>query len=165
MSIPNRPVVHGPSCTEMQYFICLCDRVMLSYLCACCFIILIFSDKHLWKSPPMANKWSQRCFSPIWCHFVPPTVLGVGYYHYCHFSDVRPACILLQEMARTQLTAKDTMLCGQRRYPGGRWPLSWTWQDWKVEKRGWSLLEHREGRLGNTGKGKKRFVVTLCCKQ
>lgn len=35
----------------------------------------------------------------------------------------------------------------------------------KVEKRGWSLLEDREGRLGNTGKGKRVSVVTPCCKQ
>ena len=40
-----------------------------------------------------------------------------------------------QEMAGMQLTAKDTMLCGQRRYPGGGWPLSWTWKEWKSREK------------------------------
>ena len=153
-----RLVVHGISCTEMQYFICLCDRVMLSHLCACCLIILIFSDKHLWKSPHMASKWSQRRFSPIWCHFAAPTVLGDGYHRHCRFSDVMPACILLQEMARTQLTAKDMMLCCQRRYPGGGWPLSWTWH-WKSREKRMEPSRTQRGETWKHRQGEEK----VCC--
>lgn len=32
-----------------------------------------------------------------------------------------------QEMTEIQLTAKDTVLCGQRRCLEGEWLLNWTW--------------------------------------